>query len=84
MELGSVYVHPAYQGRRIGKSMVEFAINECARHKKNRLVALTTQSQAFFRDTCGFSIGTLKDLPKVLREKTLRSGRNSVIFVHNL
>jgi amino-acid N-acetyltransferase len=83
-ELGSVFVHPAYQGRRIGKAMVEFAVEECRRLKKNRLVALTTQTSAFFRDTCGFAPGQRAALPKPLRDSLERSGRNSQIFYREL
>jgi amino-acid N-acetyltransferase len=81
LELGSVFVHPAYQGRRIGKAMVEFAAEEARREKKNRIVALTTQTSAFFRDTCGFSSGQRSQLPKPLRDQLERSGRNSQIFI---
>lgn len=83
-ELASVYVHPAYQGRRIGKAMVEFAVEDCRSRKKGRLVALTTQTSAFFRDTCGFSTGQRAVLPRQLREQLERSGRNSQVFYIDL
>jgi len=83
-ELGSVFVNPAYQGRRIGKAMVDYAIEEGIRLKKKKVVALSTQSLPFFRDTCGFSMGVFKDLPKPLRELAEQNGRNSAIFVYNL
>lgn len=84
VELGSVYVHPAYQGRRIGKAMVAYAVEESTRLKRSRIVALTTQSSAFFRDTCGFKLGQQSILPKQLRENATRSGRNSQIFCQEL
>ena len=84
LELGSVYVHPAYQGRRIGKAMVEYALELAAAEKKNRVVALTTQTSAFFRDTCGFKLGQSTVLPKPLRESHQRSGRNAQIFYKDL
>lgn len=84
VELGSVYVHPAYQGRRIGKAMVAYAMEVSAQEKHKRVVALTTQSSAFFRDTCGFLQGTLQHLPKPLREQARNSHRNSVIFYRDL
>lgn len=83
-ELGSVYVHPAYQGRRIGKAMVDFAVEQCRSEKKTRVVALTTQTSAFFRDTCGFQSGQRAVLPKPLREHLERSGRNSQVFYRDL
>jgi len=83
-ELGSVYVHPAYQGRRIGKAMVDYAVAACREKKRSRLVALTTQSSPFFRDTCGFNPGQPSHLPKRLREVLDRSGRNSQVFFVDL
>jgi N-acetylglutamate synthase-like GNAT family acetyltransferase len=64
--------------------MVEFALEECAKNKKTRLVALTTQTSAFFRDTCGFSTGQRAILPKELRTILERSDRNSQIFYKDL
>jgi len=84
VELGSVCVHPAYQGRRIGKALVEYAIEVARGEKRNRVVALTTQTSAFFRDTCGFHLGQPEMLPKPLRENLQRSGRNSQVFHYDL
>ena len=84
VELGSVYVHPAYQGRRIGKAMVEYAVEIARAAKRSRIVALTTQSSAFFRDTCGFKPGQSSLLPRQLKESLQRSGRNSQIFYLDL
>lgn len=84
IELGSVYVHPAYQGRRIGKAMVEYALATAAEGGKKRLVALTTQTSPFFRDTCGFEQGRPGQLPKALRESLASSGRKSRIFFREL
>ncbi|MEX0329996.1 MAG: amino-acid N-acetyltransferase [Puniceicoccaceae bacterium] len=80
VELGSVFVHPAYQGRRIGKAMVEFAVSKAKEEGKHRMVAMSTQTAAFFKDTCGFEQGTNALLPKKLREGLQRSGRNSQVF----
>jgi amino-acid N-acetyltransferase len=84
VELASVYVHPAYQGRHIGKAMVDFAIEQARKRKRNRIVALTTQTSPFFRDTCGFKLGKINVLPKQLRENLQLSGRNSQIFYCDL
>lgn len=80
VELGSVFVHPAYQGRHIGKAMVEFATNHARHLKKSRIIALTTQASPFFAKTCGFSPGKAADLPKPLLQLASTSGRNSLIF----
>jgi amino-acid N-acetyltransferase len=84
VELASVYVHPAYQGRRIGKALVDFAVEEARRLKKNRMVALTTQTSAFFEDTCGFQQAEAQRLPIALRESLKRSKRNSLILMREI
>lgn len=83
-ELGSVAVHPAYRGRRIGKAMVEFAIAHARGAGRRRLIALTTQAAPFFKDTCGFQTGEASVLPKAMRETLARSGRNSQIYFMDL
>jgi len=84
VELCSVFVHPAYQGRHIGKSLVEFAIEAARKDKKARIVALSTQTSAFFRDTCGFKSATVSRLPKPLKDQLDRSRRNSQVLVKEL
>ncbi len=84
MELGSVLVQGAYQGRNIGKTLVEYAINEARKLGKNRLFALTTQSVPFFKKVCQFSEGTEEDLPPALHQLVVASGRNSRIFYRDL
>jgi N-acetylglutamate synthase-like GNAT family acetyltransferase len=64
--------------------MVDFAVEESAAQNRNRIVALTTQSSAFFRESCGFTQGQLSHLPKRLRESTKRSGRNSQVLYKDL
>jgi amino-acid N-acetyltransferase len=84
VELGSVFVHPAYQGRNIGKALVDFAVTEATRLRKSRIVALTTQAVPFFEKVCGFAKGSPAHLPKQLREHASASGRNSGIFYREL
>ena len=84
VELASICVHPAYQGRHIGKAMVEYALDVATAEKKGRVIALTTQTSAFFRDTCGFKPGTPSILPKNLKEAHLRNGRNAQIFYKDI
>lgn len=84
VELGSVYVHPAYKGRHIGKALVDFALKEAASMGKKRVVALTTQSSPFFEQTCGFLPAKPAQLPKPLRQLLERSGRQSRIFLREI
>lgn len=84
VEIGSLFVHPAYKGRQIGKTMVDYALQMARKNGKSRMVALTTQAIPFFRDSCGFLEGSMADLPKKLRELVSASPRNSQILVRNL
>lgn len=80
MELGSVLVQTAYQGRNIGKALVEFALAEAARQGRSRLYALSTQAAPFFRKVCQFTEGTDGDLPENLRKTVRSAGRNPRVF----
>lgn len=80
-EIGSVYVQPAYQGRKIGASLVEFATKEARERGAEALVALTTQAVPFFKKTCGFPEGSIDDLPESLRITLENTRRQSRIFI---
>lgn len=80
VELGSVFVHPAYHGRHIGKTLVEYACQLAKEQGKTRIIALTTQSLPFFRDTCGFHETDPSVLPKTLRDQYQANGRKSKIL----
>lgn len=78
-ELGSVLVLPAYQGKGIGRTMVDFAVREARRLGYSSLFALTTQARGFFQ-SAGFREGALEDLPPPRRQQLKDSGRNSRVF----
>ncbi|MFW6354065.1 MAG: amino-acid N-acetyltransferase [Verrucomicrobiota bacterium] len=84
LEIGSVFVQPAYQGRNIGKALVDFAIDEARRRKVAALIALSTQAAPFFKKACGFVEAELEDLPPALRDLLTTSQRNSRILRHPL
>lgn len=84
VELGSVLVQAAYQGRNIGKTLVDFAITEAGQRGKKRLFALSTQAVPFFKRVCHFTEGSEDDLPRELRELAGASGRNSRIFYRDI
>lgn len=84
LEVGSVFVQAAYQGRNIGRALVEFAIAEARKREAEALVALTTQAARFFKHTCGFQEGTTEDLPPSLRTVLEGSGRQSRVFLYPL
>lgn len=84
VELGSVFVHPAYHGRHIGQTLVEYAIELGRKSAKRKIIALTTQSLAFFRNSCGFKIGTPADLPASLHKMHTSSTRKSHVLVREI
>lgn len=84
IELASVYVLPFYQGKGVGRKLVEFAIREATRRKADKLIALTTQTYPFFRNVNGFEDGTVQDLPASRREDYEKNNRNSRILIKRL
>lgn len=80
-ELGSLYVLPFYHGRGLGKKMVNFACREAAQRGATQVVALSTQSFAFFSGVCGFEEAGKEVLPEARLKAYEESGRNSRILV---
>lgn len=80
MEIGSVYVQPFYQNKGVGRRLVEYAEADAKKKGVKRLLALTTQAASFFVRLCGFSEGTLNDLPAGRRADYETNGRNSKIL----
>lgn len=83
-ELGSVYVLPFYQGKGVGRKMVQYAIKHARNNGIQRLTALSTQAAPFFSDVCNFTEGQLEDLHEDQRRAYLESGRNSRILYTEL
>ena len=80
-ELGSLYVVPYYHGRGLGKKMVNFACREAQQRGATEVVALSTQSFAFFSGVCGFAEATKEILPEARLKAYEESARNSRILV---
>jgi len=80
-ELGSLYVQPFYHGRGLGKKMVNFACREAEKRDAKQVIALSTQSFAFFTGVCGFEETTKDILPEARLKSYDESGRNSRIVV---
>lgn len=83
-ELGSVFVHPAYQARKIGQTLVEFALDEARKRGVHAVFALTTQAIPFFTSVCGFREALAEETPESLRATAVNAGRNSRILMHDL
>lgn len=83
-EIGSLYVLPFYHNRGIGKKLVEFACLEAKKAGANQVIALSTQSFAFFSAVCGFSEATKESLPDGRRQVYEQSQRNPRVLVREL
>ncbi len=83
-ELGSVFVHPAYQARNIGQTLVEFSLGEARKAGFKSVFALTTQAIPFFKNVCGFRDASAEETPEQLRTTAAAAGRNSRVLVHDL
>ncbi len=83
-ELGSVYVHPAYQGRNIGQTLVEYAVELARTEGRQKIFALTTQAVPFFTTVCGFREAVQEEVPTSLRETLEHTRRNSRVLVRDL
>lgn len=80
-EIGAVLVQPFYQGKGVGKKLVQFALQAAKKKKITQVIALSTQTMSFFVDVCGFKTGTPDDLPGLKRADYENNGRRSRILV---
>lgn len=83
-ELGSLYVMPTYQHTGIGRKMVSFACMEAKRRGVGKLIALSTQTFAFFHSVCGFEETDKGALPPERLAAYERSHRNSRVLLKRL
>ncbi len=79
-ELAAVYVQPFYQGKGVGKKLVDYAMLEAARRGIKTVLALSTQTYSFFRDVCGFQDADVDMLPAARRQEYESSGRHSRVL----
>ena len=84
IEIGSVYVQPFYQNKGVGRRLVEYAESEAKKNGAQRLLALTTQAASFFIKLCGFTEGSIDDLPATRKTDYEMSKRNSKILYKDL
>ncbi|MFP4260899.1 MAG: amino-acid N-acetyltransferase [Opitutales bacterium] len=84
IEIGSVYVQPFYQGRGVGRRLIQYATEEAKRRGASSVFALTTQAVKFFTTVCGFTEGRFEELPEERQTEYQQSGRNSKILLRSL
>ncbi|MDP0499251.1 MAG: amino-acid N-acetyltransferase [Verrucomicrobiota bacterium JB022] len=83
-EIASVFVHPIYQGRHIGRAMVEYAIEEARKTGLERVYALSTQTSAYFTKILGFAETEPTEIPSSLQTRTADANRRSRVLVRHL
>ncbi len=83
-EVGAVYVQPFYQGKGVGKKLVDYAALDASRKGFKKLVALSTQAFTFFEQACGFVPGDEKLLSPERAAELRKSGRHSRVLVRTL
>lgn len=84
VELGAVFVQSYYEGRGVGRKMIEYAVQRARDEGFQVLFALSTQSASYFTKVCGFDEGTIDDLPEGRRQTYQKEGRGSRILKRNL
>lgn len=83
-EISSVYVQSFYQNKGVGKRLIEYATDQAKKNGARRLLALTTQATLFFKKICGFTEGSLDNLPASRKADYEAAGRNSKVFYKDL
>jgi amino-acid N-acetyltransferase len=79
-EVMSVYVHRAYGGRGIGRTLVEAAVEDARRHGHRSVYALSTQAAPFFAQICGFADVAPTDAPASLLRRSRDEGRHGRVL----
>ena len=83
-ELGTVYVHPVYRGRGVGRKMVAYAEKSAKNSGAHTLFALSTQNFSFFKSSGGFIPAELEELPKERQIRYLEDKRGGQILKKTL
>ncbi len=83
-EIGSVYVHSVYQGRGIGKKMIDYAEDQARKGGARTLFALSTQNFSFFKSIGDYIQADPGDLPTERRETYLAEKRGAQILKKEL
>ena len=81
-EIGSVYVQSFYQGKGVGKKLINYAIKLAHQDGTEKVFAMTTKASEFFEKVCNFKKGKIEDLPLVRQEEYRINCRNSKVFYY--
>ena len=80
IEIGSVFVQPYYNGRGIGRKLVQSACDKGKLDGYSTAFAITLNAQSFFVSKCGFEESELEALPIARKIKFEADKRNSLIL----
>ena len=83
-EVACLYVKKAHEGRGYGMDLVRHAEAIASQHDIPRVFALSNRAADFFALHLGYSPATVDALPSRRREQFEASGRDSLVFEHNL
>ena len=83
-ELACLCVSNSHENRGIGTRLVQYVEQEARKKGLSRLLALSTQTFAFFRTKSGFTEAGVEVLPEERKASYEASGRNSRILVKEL
>lgn len=84
VELGAVFVQSYYEGRGVGRKMIDYAVQRSRDEGFDYVFALSTQSFSYFTKVCGFREGSVEDLPDARKLSYQQEGRGSRILVRSL
>ena len=84
VEIGSVFVQPYYNGRGIGRKLVNDACDKAFKKGYRSVFVLTVNAAKFFQLKCGFTNAEFEELPKERQFKYKENKRNSFVLKKNL
>lgn len=84
VEIGSVFVQPYYNGRGIGRKLVNDACIKAEKKGYHSAYVLTVNASKFFQLKCGFTQAEYEELPKERQLKYNENKRNSFVLKKNL
>ena len=83
-EVACLYVKQAHEGRGYGIEMVRHAEGVARSRGISRVFALSNRAAVFFTEKLGYRVASVEDLPELRRLQFETSGRESLVFSHEL
>jgi amino-acid N-acetyltransferase len=84
VEIGSVFVQPYYNGRGIGRKLVNDACEKAYKKGYRSAFVLTVDASKFFQSKCGFIQADFHELPEERQLKYKENKRNSFVLKKEL